>query len=73
MSLRDVVAEQVAELIRESGITGSPDLIAARVREIVAAQRTGDPYTVRAAAMNVAVAAAAYAVQIDMTTQGRGW
>jgi hypothetical protein len=70
---RAQVADQLALLVVESEITGSPGLISVRVREVIEARADGDGFAVRAAVMNLAVASAVYVVQIDMDLQGRSW
>lgn len=64
--IRVNVGQQLAALVAEADITGSGGLIAKRVRGIVEAEGSGDQTLVRAAAMELAVAAAAFAVGIDV-------
>lgn len=63
---RSTVAIQLMQLITESGMTGSTAGVAAGVQSLLAAERSGDLAVRRAAAMEVALAAANYAVHLDL-------
>lgn len=63
---RAVVAEQLAELILERDMTGGRDHFAQRLRELLEAERRGEPEVQRAAAMELAVAAAGWVVSLDL-------
>lgn len=63
---REVVAGQLAELIVETRMTGGRGLLVTRVRAVTAAERQGDPLALRAACMELAVAAAGWAVHLDL-------
>jgi hypothetical protein len=60
------VGQQFTDLLVEADITGSSQLIAKRVREMVEAEGSGDRTMMRAAAMELAVAAGVYAAGIDL-------
>lgn len=59
------IAEQVAALIVEGDIMGGRALLSTRVQQLVAAERRGDPVVVRAAVIEVAVAAGAWVAALD--------
>lgn len=60
------VGSQFTALLVEADITGSPALIAKRVRGVLEAERSADLTMMRAAAMELAVAAGVYAAGIDL-------
>lgn len=64
--IRKRVGAQVEELIVDTELTGSPDYIRRRLKELVMAEKDGDDLVRRAAAMELAAAAAAYAVEIEL-------
>lgn len=63
---RQNVAHQLYEMVTEANMTGSPSEVVRRLREAGEAQGTGDPDLVRAAAMEVAAAAALWVVELDL-------
>jgi hypothetical protein len=63
---RERVATQLAELLCGQGMTGSEASLSRRLAEMVEARRYGDRVALRAAVMEVSVAAAAYAVTLDL-------
>lgn len=66
------VGQQFTDLLVEADITGSPQLIAKRVRGLVEAEGSGDVTVMRAAAMELAVAAGVYAAGMDLEPVGVG-
>ena len=67
---RGTVATQLTELIESSDLTGSPDLVARRVRSYSKAVKSGDLSAQRAALMDLAVAAATTVAGIDVRSPG---
>jgi hypothetical protein len=63
--LREVVAEQLATTIIERAAPGSRAVLARRIHELIAAEKTGDRALLRAAAMEVSLAAAEWCVLLD--------
>ena len=63
---RHNVARQIAEHIVEADLTGSREFVALRVRTFAQAEATGDLHVIRAALMDLAGAAGAYLVQVDL-------
>lgn len=66
------VGDQLAEALLEADITGSPSLIAKRVRGMLEAEQTGDTTLARAATMELAIAAGVYAAGIDLLHESTG-
>ena len=64
--VRDSVADQLAQMIREMDMTGSRGYLGRRLRELVAAEKSGDPMALNAAVMEVAAAAGAWAADIQL-------
>lgn len=64
--VRASVAEQVGQMITDSDMTGSRDYFARRLRELAAAEKSGDPMALNAAVMEVAAAAGAWATAIQL-------
>lgn len=62
------VASQVHEMVVESERTGSKSMLAARLREVSAAEGCGDRAVLRSALMEVAAEAAAWAVHVDLAS-----
>lgn len=67
---RAVVAQHLEELLATADMTGSRAQIAQRMRTFFADETDGDPVVVRASAMQVAVAWAAYVAHLDMQMKG---
>jgi hypothetical protein len=65
---RQRTANRIGEMIVESDQTGSKDLLAQRLRELIAAERSGDPLVVHGALMELASAAGARAVGLQLET-----
>lgn len=63
---RGKVTEQLADLIRFADLTGSPDLVALRIRNYATAQAADDRIAQRAALMELATACAVTAAGIDV-------
>lgn len=63
---RGFVAGQLTSLIETVTITGSDEMLAGRIRAVVAAKKGGDKLIERAAYMELAVAAASCAVGLDL-------
>lgn len=66
------VGQQFTDLLVEADMTGSTQLIAKRVRELVQAEKSGDEDVTRAASMELAVAAGLYAAGMDLEPVGAG-
>jgi hypothetical protein len=64
--VREVVGLQLVALLAEQRTTGSRDVFVERVRQVSVQARMGDPVTLRAAVMEAALAAAAWAVAMDL-------
>lgn len=64
--VRASVAEQVGQMITDSDMTGSRDYFARRLRELAAAEKSGDPMSLNAAVMEIAAAAGAWASAIQL-------
>lgn len=62
---RKRVAAQLTDLITAADLTGSPELVARRITDYVAAIREGDLPAQRAALMELSVAAATTAAGLD--------
>lgn len=62
------VADQAAELIVAGDLMGSRDMVVARLQQVVVAERTQDAGGVRAAWMDVIVAAGACVAALDHKT-----
>ena len=62
---RAVVARQLTEGLLERAVVGAPDVIGVRVIDLAHARRTRDVKLIRAAAMELSLAAAEYAVKLD--------
>jgi membrane protein required for beta-lactamase induction len=63
------VADQVAELLIGSVSSGSRDIVALRIRSVLEAERRNEPRALRAAAVELAVAAGAWAAVLDVRLQ----
>lgn len=63
---REVVAGQLSALVVDRDITGDRSLLARRLRELLVAEGTEDATLIRAAAMEVAHAGAAWCVAMDL-------
>lgn len=70
VEVSEVVARQVAELIVEGDVQGGRSLVAGRLREVASAELHGDEAVLRAAWLDLAVAAGACAASIDLRTRG---
>lgn len=64
---REDAGDQVRWAISHADLTGSPEYVARRVREWLEAEREGDPFVTRAALLEIAAAAGAYIVHLDLT------
>jgi hypothetical protein len=64
--VRRNVADQLAVLVSESTMTGGPELFAKRMRAVAQAKLEGDDRVLRAAVMEMAVAASLWAVDLDL-------
>lgn len=64
------VGQQLTDLLVEADITGSLAMIAKRVRELAQAEASGDMTVMRAASMELAVAAGVYAAGMDLEPVG---
>lgn len=60
------VGEQVAELIEEGDIMGGRALVARRIEQVLAAERTGDRVLLRAAVMELSAASGAWVANLDL-------
>lgn len=63
---RAVVAGQLSAMIIERDATGDRSLLARRLRQLAEAERGGDGKVIRAAIMEIALAAAQWAVARDL-------
>lgn len=61
-------AERVGEMIVETDLTGSKDYLLLRLRRLAEAERSEDPLVVHDALMELAAAAAASAVGLQLRT-----
>lgn len=59
------VAAQARELLIEGDVMGGRDLFLGRLRTLLEAERSGDREALRAAVMDVSVAAASWAAALD--------
>lgn len=59
------VADQLVEMLIESQAGGSRNVVAVRIREVLEAESWREPRVMRAAIMELAVAAAAWAATLD--------
>lgn len=66
-AVRASVAGQLNQMIREMDITGSKGYVIRRLRDLNAADESGDPMALNAAVMELAAAAGAWAAQIQLT------
>ena len=66
MGARRNVAEQLGELLVESGYSGSKQLVADRLRTVLEAERRDEPRVLQSAVMELAVAAGAWVASIDL-------
>lgn len=66
---RRVVAAQVTELVVAGRRTGSEGVLAHRLRALVIARESRDPAVLRAALVDVSVAAASWAVHLDVAAR----
>lgn len=64
---RERVAEQFAASLHERDLAGDRDVVARRVLEFVHAERSGDLGALRAAAMEIALAAGELCVTLDLS------
>lgn len=64
-ALRAVVAEQLAVSLVERALPGDRSVLARRIAELAAAERTSDPLVLRGAIMEVSLASAEWVVQLD--------
>jgi hypothetical protein len=60
------VAEQIGNLLIESGFSGSKGVVAERLKKVLEAERRDEPRVLRAAVMELAVAAGAWVASIDL-------
>lgn len=66
-AVRASVAEQVTEMITSMDLTGSKGYVVRRLKELAAAEKSGDPMALNAAVMELAAASGAWAAQIQLT------
>lgn len=63
---RQVVSGQLTEALVERDETGSRDLFTDRLKQVLEADRMGDPMAMRAAVFELTVSGAAWLVSIDL-------
>lgn len=66
-AVRESVAEQLTEMITSMDLTGSKGYLVRRLKELAAAEKSGDPMALNAAVMELGAAAGAWATQIQLT------
>lgn len=66
-AVRENVAEQLTAMIKDMDMTGSKGYLLRRLRELQAADASGDPMALNAAVMELGAAAGAWAAQIQLT------
>lgn len=69
---RKLVGTQLADALKERDETGSRGVVARRVTELVEADRSRDRIAARAAAFELATAAAQLVVELDLERQRPG-
>ena len=60
--------DRIKEMIVDGDLTGSRDLLTKRLRTLVTAEAAGDPLLIHEALMEISVASAAYAVDLQLRT-----
>lgn len=70
--IREGVADQVRDLIMETPAVGSRDLVGKRLRQCIQAEADGDRVVRRASAMDLSVAAAVWAIAMDLEAARHG-
>lgn len=65
---RSHVAEQLGHLIEAGDLTGSHPLVARRIKSYAVAAKTGDPFVIRGALMDLGAAIGATVAAIDLAT-----
>jgi hypothetical protein len=68
---RTNVAEQFTELLADLDRPGSRAHTAARLTLVAEAERSGDPVALRAAVMELSVAAGSWVLALDLARRGR--
>lgn len=66
IAAREQVIRQITELINDSFPVGSQQMVAQRLRAILIAERRGTRTEIRAAVMELAVAAGTWAIALDV-------